>query len=139
MRAARARLGLLHGVGREQPEADRDLVLGARVGEAARRFTGDVVEVRRVAAHDGADEDRKSTRLNSSHGYISYAVFCLKKKKRNHTRRHYSLRHDVKRPDSLIRSDTTRTPAFGGECSHAQVQSASLYVRPWRGPAHWHT
>src|SRR5712675_2934059 len=30
--------------------------------------------------------DRKSTRLNSSHGYISYAVFCLKKKKkkRNH-------------------------------------------------------
>src|SRR2546429_6488738 len=28
-----------------------------------------------------AAEDRKSTRLNSSHGYISYAVFCLKKKK----------------------------------------------------------
>src|SRR5687768_17669871 len=28
-------------------------------------------------------EDRKSTRLNSSHGYISYAVFCLKKKKKN--------------------------------------------------------
>src|SRR5687768_17728135 len=26
--------------------------------------------------------DRKSTRLNSSHGYISYAVFCLKKKRR---------------------------------------------------------
>src|SRR2546429_7090142 len=32
--------------------------------------------------HIGTDErDRKSTRLNSSHGYISYAVFCLKKKK----------------------------------------------------------
>src|SRR2546422_6118791 len=28
-------------------------------------------------------QDRKSTRLNSSHGYISYAVFCLKKKKKN--------------------------------------------------------
>src|SRR2546422_1197004 len=28
-------------------------------------------------------KDRKSTRLNSSHGYISYAVFCLKKKKKN--------------------------------------------------------
>src|SRR2546429_1026552 len=27
------------------------------------------------------DEDRKSTRLNSNHGYISYPVFCLKKKK----------------------------------------------------------
>src|SRR2546422_8624769 len=30
----------------------------------------------------GRKGDRKSTRLNSSHGYISYAVFCLKKKKR---------------------------------------------------------
>src|SRR5687768_18337431 len=33
--------------------------------------------------------DRKSTRLNSSHGYISYAVFCLKKKKIKYT--HTSL------------------------------------------------
>src|SRR6266478_8733817 len=30
----------------------------------------------------GTDEDRKSTRLNSSHSQISYAVFCLKKKKK---------------------------------------------------------
>src|SRR2546422_6227974 len=33
------------------------------------------------APNEERDEDRKSTRLNSSHGYISYAVFCLKKKK----------------------------------------------------------
>src|SRR2546422_3636408 len=33
-------------------------------------------------AGGGGDGDRKSTRLNSSHGYISYAVFCLKKKKK---------------------------------------------------------
>src|SRR3989449_9676088 len=33
------------------------------------------------------DLDRKSTRLNSSHGYISYAVFCLKKKKKNKQRK----------------------------------------------------
>src|SRR2546428_8376581 len=32
------------------------------------------------------DEDRKSTRLNSSHDQISYAVFCLKKKKKNKSR-----------------------------------------------------
>src|SRR5712675_1611122 len=32
--------------------------------------------------------DRKSTRLNSSHGYISYAVFCLKKKTNTHNRLH---------------------------------------------------
>src|SRR5687768_17623525 len=45
----------------------------------------------RSASHDRAGRcrgsrapgrDRKSTRLNSSHGYISYAVFCLKKKKK---------------------------------------------------------
>src|SRR5687768_16315814 len=35
-----------------------------------------------VLAKLNARPDRKSTRLNSSHGYISYAVFCLKKKKR---------------------------------------------------------
>src|SRR2546422_7308112 len=34
----------------------------------------------------GTERDRKSTRLNSSHGYISYAVFCLKKKKKMTTR-----------------------------------------------------
>src|SRR5258708_14719293 len=38
--------------------------------------------------------DRKSTRLNSSHQIISYAVFCLKKKKQKHTS-HYRLSHDV--------------------------------------------
>src|SRR5687768_18303895 len=33
-------------------------------------------------------QDRKSTRLNSSHGYISYAVFCLKKKKKKQKNKH---------------------------------------------------
>src|SRR2546429_7151754 len=33
-----------------------------------------------IEAGDEVKADRKSTRLNSSHGYISYAVFCLKKK-----------------------------------------------------------
>src|SRR2546429_2112928 len=35
----------------------------------------------RARFHHRPPRDRKSTRLNSSHGYISYAVFCLKKKK----------------------------------------------------------
>src|SRR2546422_7872811 len=39
---------------------------------------GAIAVIQRVARRD-----RKSTRLNSSHGYISYAVFCLKKKKKN--------------------------------------------------------
>src|SRR5687768_17682922 len=48
-------------------------------------------EAHEVYGRCGPDEectfwavDRKSTRLNSSHGYISYAVFCLKKKKKHH-------------------------------------------------------
>src|SRR2546422_7808962 len=43
------------------------------------------IRLRRTEVRNDDDEagaDRKSTRLNSSHGYISYAVFCLKKKKR---------------------------------------------------------
>src|SRR2546422_8298766 len=36
--------------------------------------------------------DRKSTRLNSSHGYISYAVFCLKKKKKTEKKIMYQYR-----------------------------------------------
>src|SRR2546429_5251996 len=46
--------------------------------------TMDLVEIDIIHAQppEGiVDRDRKSTRLNSSHGYISYAVFCLKKKK----------------------------------------------------------
>src|SRR2546429_7345548 len=51
-----------------------------------------VGEPRRITAETERDisnffwkGDRKSTRLNSSHGYISYAVFCLKKKKKDTT------------------------------------------------------
>src|SRR3989449_8530959 len=49
---------------------DRDTVADGRI------------ELERVEPERAvAERDRKSTRLNSSHGYISYAVFCLKKKK----------------------------------------------------------
>src|SRR2546429_2517905 len=43
----------------------------------------DGLSLHRYFTNAPADTDRKSTRLNSSHGYISYAVFCLKKKKPN--------------------------------------------------------
>src|SRR5437868_9467380 len=42
---------------------------------------------RRDRAHRRGDGDRKSTRLNSSHVSISYAVFCLKKKKNTHSKK----------------------------------------------------
>src|SRR6266436_585147 len=51
-------------------DAMRHLLVGARSGED------------RPAYASEQERDRKSTRLNSSHGYISYAVFCLKKKKK---------------------------------------------------------
>src|SRR2546430_3314945 len=47
------------------------------------RSLGPAGEHRIGAAHANLVEDRKSTRLNSSHSQISYAVFCLKKKKKN--------------------------------------------------------
>src|SRR3989475_9545909 len=52
------------------PAADRDAALKRLTFTTA---TGDL---------KGCDIDRKSTRLNSSHSQISYAVFCLKKKKK---------------------------------------------------------
>src|SRR2546422_2123197 len=76
------------------PESDGDAVGVLRLG--ARRLCTD--ESERPAVHHrraaqgvrgrergGYGGDRKSTRLNSSHGYISYAVFCLKKKKKKKT------------------------------------------------------
>src|SRR3989449_4896635 len=54
---------------------------GVPLAPARRR--GRVLLRRRRALHRRSGGDRKSTRLNSSHGYISYAVFCLKKKNRN--------------------------------------------------------
>src|SRR5256885_11858768 len=52
-----------------------------RLGEAVACHVGEG-ELAQVAQALGQQEDRKSTRLNSSHLVISYAVFCLKKKKK---------------------------------------------------------
>src|SRR5256885_5062594 len=52
-----------------------------RVGELATKIAAELRERATDAIERGRLEDRKSTRLNSSHLVISYAVFCLKKKK----------------------------------------------------------
>src|SRR2546422_3638866 len=57
--------------------------------------------------------DRKSTRLNSSHGYISYAVFCLKKKKNTYP--HPSARHTP---------PTTNTPHTHSPYRHPHTPTA---------------
>src|SRR3989449_3126784 len=48
-----------------------------------------------VAVREAAGADRKSTRLNSSHGYISYAVFCLKKKKKKQKKKESTLTRET--------------------------------------------
>src|SRR2546422_5643463 len=65
-------------------EPIRQAVVRQRAEDAAEHAARDRhpeahLSLRREVA--GGRQDRKSTRLNSSHGYISYAVFCLKKKK----------------------------------------------------------
>src|SRR5258708_20707234 len=59
---------------REEPGHDRVNSLTQPIAQAAR---GTRARLRHLV------QDRKSTRLNSSHQIISYAVFCLKKKKKN--------------------------------------------------------
>src|SRR2546430_13127090 len=54
-----------------------------------------VVERRRTAECYAPNTDRKSTRLNSSHSQISYAVFCLKKKKKHLLRSTPRERHTL--------------------------------------------
>src|SRR5689334_23724590 len=69
----RDRAGEVVGVG---------VAAGAVVLDLARAGGGGVGQrLGGVQARHGRDADRKSTRLNSSHSSISYAVFCLKKKK----------------------------------------------------------
>src|SRR3712207_7381508 len=63
-----------HELGRQrQREGQDDLV---RAGAGVARLGAEP-----LVGDGGHEEDRKSTRLNSSHANISYAVFCLKKKK----------------------------------------------------------
>src|SRR5258707_9300307 len=76
----RSALGLIGG--------DLDLARqGEHVGEEPRAEKRVGIELLGLAMLGGlVEQDRKSTRLNSSHANISYAVFCLKKKKTKNTR-----------------------------------------------------
>src|SRR3712207_7596526 len=69
---------------------------GERVCEmrSVGRIDGDLNRVNRRVRRNPDELDRKSTRLNSSHANISYAVFCLKKKKTDDTCRNQSTKHN---------------------------------------------
>src|SRR3989475_6106414 len=73
---------------------------GLRAARALRKAPVDVILLDRHNYHlfqpllyQVATADRKSTRLNSSHSQISYAVFCLKKKKKYEQSTHPSAHH----------------------------------------------
>src|SRR2546422_6370521 len=71
-------------LGAEARQRRRDLVSAALPPQRKERCVGRALaqhDARRLPRAVEEPRDRKSTRLNSSHGYISYAVFCLKKKK----------------------------------------------------------
>src|SRR2546427_2237724 len=71
------RKGLLHGLREHELQVPDALHHALGPGEAVEA----AMQVARRRVDAGVDGDRKSTRLNSSHSQISYAVFCLKKKK----------------------------------------------------------
>src|SRR5437588_4706363 len=62
----------------------RSMGLAAAYDQASRKYADAVAALNRNIGVC-AKEDRRSTRMNSSHTVISYAVFCLKKKKKKHT------------------------------------------------------
>src|SRR3712207_8913356 len=79
-------------LGRQLPADAPQLPVGLRQGVLVQLAAARLPEAQRLGARlDLLDEvahhlDRKSTRLNSSHANISYAVFCLKKKNNNMVR-----------------------------------------------------
>src|SRR5438105_9418627 len=87
----------------------------------------------------GSIKDRKSTRLNSSHEWISYAVFCLKKKT------HRDLRHSDREADVLAADHLRdaapampRGPAPPLAAQQAVRRAAAQHLRDRPGPPQHH-
>src|SRR2546429_6678019 len=82
--------------------------------------------------------DRKSTRLNSSHGYISYAVFCLKKKKHNDTTFQSAIHLQIGRTRSSLTHSITpaRTRSNPKPVSVCSPSSGTLIIRAGDSRAH---
>src|SRR2546429_2149312 len=79
--------------------------------------------------------DRKSTRLNSSHGYISYAVFCLKQK--NHAS--YALLQDqgaVRLTNLTLHADPARVRAVGASAALRFDAAQSIMLVRAQAPQH---
>src|SRR3712207_7526904 len=97
MAACTAAVWAAEATTKPQPKLDPKLASVPAVTnpELAQKFT------RMRSPKETIESDRKSTRLNSSHANISYAVFCLKKKKKTSSQRRgkntsiYNVRHAI--------------------------------------------
>src|SRR2546430_7557700 len=81
-------------------ERKRRLFLGSWIAPASSVSANAIIDVSGV--RNSCDTDRKSTRLNSSHSQISYAVFCLKKKKRTRLKYTVELIRTLEPPDAFL-------------------------------------
>src|SRR2546422_2873303 len=89
------------------------------------------------ARHDvvwglGYRKDRKSTRLNSSHGYISYAVFCLKKNNPKLCRgQEWKRLQEISKAQQVSRSETSRRYRGGFGCTPMRKRSPLRPMNRW--------
>src|SRR5690606_10020134 len=83
-------VGVLHAFESDNGSVRPDIAVGRAVADRiniGQAGATKLVDIDAVGAGRAGGEDRKSTRLNSSHVKISYAVFCLKKKRNEDARR----------------------------------------------------
>src|ERR1022692_3560029 len=81
-------------------------------------------------------KDRKSTRLNSSHLVISYAVFCLKKKSRIPATTPPRGAQPLRRPtwQSASRTSSRNSPVGGQDCSSSETPGAFFFFNDTAPP-----
>src|SRR2546430_8621516 len=95
-------------------EAEAAVGLQAHVGRLPGRLRGEVLR------HVRLRTDRKSTRLNSSHSQISYAVFCLKKKKKTTSAACYTLTYPPEHVSSTLTFNLAASLA-NADLHHVQI------------------
>src|SRR2546421_3547355 len=92
-------------------------------------MSSSVIITRTPSAAKATIADRKSTRLNSSHDQISYAVFCLKKKKKERRQASGRKKHDLNLPGSerIQRSELARVnPRRDNRVKEGSVRDARV-------------
>src|SRR5690606_41643774 len=123
-------LGEVFGHALGEHRAQRAIALGGRLADLAEH----VVDLALCGTHLDRWVDRKSTRLNSSHVKISYAVFCLKKKKSQQSNQTKKKREAQKVTVSPLHPPTSRNRTL----CHLLVHIKHWHTHVGRGRTHVH-